>query len=321
MTSKEMVAAEAQRQQSLIAALWSADSKALAIAARSLPCQNQAVAAERGLQAYRANAHAHAARALQAACPTVSALIGEQDFAHLAVEHWLACPPRRGDLAQWGASLGDWLDQHPQLADWPYLGDCARLDWACHVAASAADAHFDAGSLSLLADTDPAHLRLVLKPGVAVVVSAWPIVSIREAHAHPEGSAERDLALAQARDALHDGRAENALVARAAFDVSVTAIDAATARWTNELNPGCSLAEALDAIALDSTEESRDASQPRMPQDRGFDFGAWLAMAITTGWLHQVIGLDTGGDASTDAVPEASPVGSSNDSAFGSTTH
>jgi hypothetical protein len=286
-----MTGAEALRQQALVAALWSTDAAALELAARGLPCQSHRVPALRGLKAYRANAQAHGARALQSAYPTVSALIGEDDFAHLAVEHWLACPALRGDLAQWGAGLGDWLEQHPQLSAWPYLGDCARLDWLCQVARSAADASLDADSLSLLADTDPARLRIVLQPSVAVVASVWPVVSIRAAHAHPLGSADRDRALAAARADVQDERAENALVARMGVEVSVVAVDATTARWTRELQAGRSLAAALDALAQGVCADLSDSSKPDRPHDAVFDFGGWLATAITSGWLHEVVDI------------------------------
>lgn len=299
-----MTNSEALRQRSLIAALWSPDAKSLEIAASGLSCQSQPVPVERGLQAYRANAHAHAVRALQAAFPTVQALIGADDFAHLAVAHWLACPPHRGDLAQWGAGLGDFLERHPQLSDWPYLGDCARLDWACHLAASAADASLDAGSLSLLADGDPARLRLVLTPGVALVTSVWPVVAIRLAHAHPEGSAERDQALAAAGQALQAQQAENALVSRQGMSVSVVAVDTATARWTRELLAGRTLVGALDALATADGVHGIDTDESREPTDAGFDFGAWLATAITSGWLHQVVDLSSSDGADRGAVSD-----------------
>jgi hypothetical protein len=308
-----MTSGEVRRQQSLIAALWSPDAAALARAASGLPCQSQPVPVLRGLQAYRGNAQAHAARALKSAYPTVDALVGADDFAHLAAAHWLACPPQRGDLAQWGAGLGDWLEQHPQLSGWPYLGDCARLDWACHVAASAADARLDADSLALLSDTDPAHLRLVLRPGLAIVTSAWPVASIHAAHAHIEGSAERDRALDAARMAIHEQRAENALVSRNGSKVSVAAADAATARWTRELLAGRTLAAALDAVVCDGNLHGNDTVEPGEANDAGFDFGSWLAMAITSGWLHRVVDVVGGVDGGLCAHGEARQRNSVND--------
>ena len=119
------VVSEAERQRRLMSQLLAARADAT-----GLPTRESGARALRGLQAYRANADASAARALGTAFPTVHALVGDEDFEHLAREFWRAAPPQRGDLGEWGADFAAWLSEHPQLADWPYLGDCARLDWA-----------------------------------------------------------------------------------------------------------------------------------------------------------------------------------------------
>src|SRR5204863_65107 len=88
---------ETERQRRLLERLLAA-----APDAESLALHQRGPRALRGLQAYRANADASAARALATAFPTVQQLVGEQDFARLARDHWRACPPQRGDLGEWG---------------------------------------------------------------------------------------------------------------------------------------------------------------------------------------------------------------------------
>lgn len=265
-------AAEAERQHSLLAALWSADSSA----SGDLPCREGPVSVARGLSAYRANAGANAARALEAAFPTVQALIGADDFRRLARDHWLQTAPVCGDLAEWGGALGCWLDEHPALADWRYLGDCARLDWAVHRCERAADAVLDAESIARLGDTDPQFLHFLFRPGVAVLRSHWPVVMLHEAHRQ----ADLAPALASLREALALGVGESALVARApgSWRTQVHRIDAATATWTEHLLAGASLADALSAV--DAASDGTDGP--------AFDLATWLAMALREGWLKGI---------------------------------
>ena len=168
---------EAQRQQRLLYTLWQqAPEVALSAWLGDAP-ERQA----RGLRAYRANAQATAARALAAAFPTVAALLGDETFNAVAARHWQLHPPERGDLAQFGTAFTSALADDPQLSDLPYLADVARLDWAVHHCAMAADAPGTVAGLALLADTDPAELRLMLWPGLGLLSSAWPVVSIWQA--------------------------------------------------------------------------------------------------------------------------------------------
>ena len=70
----------------------------------------------RGLKVYQTNGHMLAERALQAAYPVVVQLIGEESLAGLARAFWHAHPPQRGDLAQWGAELPEFV--RPPANNW-----------------------------------------------------------------------------------------------------------------------------------------------------------------------------------------------------------
>ena len=209
-----------------------------------------------GLAAYRANAGALAERALAAAYPTVQQLLGEDSFAALARGLWRRHPPLAGDIALWGAALPAFIADAESLASEPFLPDLARLEWAVHEAERAADAVAPRG-LELLADADPAALRLCLAPGTAIVSSAHPVATIWHAHRSRAGDRFDAVRAAFAADV-----GEQVLVARQGWKATVTALAADEARCTTALLAGHSLAAAL--------------------QEAGarFDFEAWRIKAL-----------------------------------------
>lgn len=221
---------------------------------------------DRGLSAYRSNGHALAERALQAAYPVVAAVLGDDGFAMLARALWHRHPPQRGDLALWGEALADTVQDDLQLAELPWLADVARVEWALHRAASDTDRWPDPGSFALLQTQDPGGVRLVPAPGLTLVHSPWPVVSIVNAHLHAEPPLE------EAWRRCHGGVHETALVWRQGFRPCVQAIPPADAALLAGIRDGSSLAQALDAAcaAADTTGST-------------FDFGTWLAAAVQDG--------------------------------------
>ena len=260
-------ATEAQRQQALLAALWQPADGAV-----PPELQQTGERAARGLAAYRANAGALAERALGAVFSTVQAMLGADDFKQLAREYWRARPPERGDVGEWGGDFPDWLEAHKAFAEWPYLGDCARLDLAVHRCERAAEAQFDAASFGLLEAVDPAQLSIALMPGTVALESAWPLATIHRAHREQDPEAAQ-VAFAGVRAALQAQRSEPVLVQRAGWRAQVHAVDAATLAWTQRLLGGASLATALEQAG------------------EGFDFTAWLAWALREGAVKEVLHL------------------------------
>jgi hypothetical protein len=195
---------------------------------------------ERGLQAYRANAGALAERALAAAFPTLLQLLGEESFAALARAFWRRQPPSCGDIAEWGGALPAFIEADAQLADEPYLGDVARLEWAVHQAERAADGAAAPEGLALMAEQDPAELFLRLQPGTAVLGSAHPIVTIWQAH-----RSDAPDRFAAVREAFAAGWGEAAWVGRRDWKVEVRRLDEAGARFTAALLAGRPLGAAL----------------------------------------------------------------------------
>lgn len=219
---------------------------------------------KRGLQAYRANAHALAARALQAPYPVIEQMLGSEVFAMLARDLWHDHPPRLGDLAQWGGVLAAWMQQAPALAELitehPYLYDVACTEWALHQCATAPDTSLDAASFALLTSHEAWQVHLRMAPGAQVVPSAYPVASIVLAHSAGEASVANALHHLSQQNA-----AETALVWRQGYVPQVRALANTEVAFVSAAVTGLSLQAALDAAHAD------------------FDFSAWLSIHVHSG--------------------------------------
>lgn len=266
---------ELARQQALLRALWRQgdlpDGMAALAAASDGREAGLAVSGgrEAGLAVYRANAGAHAERALASACPTLAALVGDEALAGLARALWQACPPTRGDLAAFALAAPGFIAGDAQLADWPYLADVARLDLAVQAIERAADAPAQPEGLPLLAERDPVALWLRPRPGLALLRSRWPIASIWQAHQTPDP--------ANAVAALDLQQAEAALVWRKGWRGAVALLDEPQAAFTDAVLGGASLGAALDVASPD------------------LDFTAWLTQALQQQWFVAVEAPAPGG--------------------------
>lgn len=253
---------EAERQQLLLRTLW---RDAPADALQGWLREARTGANRAGLAAYRANAGAIAERALAGAFPTVAALVGDDSFAGLARDFWQRHPPVRGDLGEWGAALPAFISGIAALESEAYLADSARLDWLVHQASRAADGPDAAPALNALAEHAPEALHLALRPGCAVLTSAYPVAAIWQAHQHAG-----DDRFAAVREAFAAARAEMAFIWRDGFAVRVEALEAPAGAFSAAVLRGESLAAALDAAG------------------EQFAFDHWLLQALQQRWLVAV---------------------------------
>lgn len=182
--------------------------------------------AERRLAIYRANVAAGSARALGAAYPVVRQVVGDEFFDALARAHLAAHPSTGGDLHDYGAGFGAFVDAFPHTRSLPYLGDLARLEWAVHRAYGAADAPpLDAGALAAVPPARQGGLRFVLAAGCAVIESAHPVLRIWQIHQPGfEGEFGVDF-----------GVGERALVGREGLRVGASALTAGEAAFVRAL--------------------------------------------------------------------------------------
>ena len=192
---------------------------------------------------YRNNVAASLSQALATRFPVIRKLVGESYFAALAQTYAQAERPASPVLAEWGAGFAGFLDRFAPVANWPYLGDVARIEYARGRAFHAADAPPVAPAV--LAAADPGRVRLVLHPSVILLRLAHPAVSIWLRH-QP----------ATAGTPVQTGP-QTALVLRdPAFDVQVHAVGPGDAALIGGLAAGQTLA--LAALAADQAQPGHD---------------------------------------------------------------
>ena len=228
---------------------------------------------DEGFDAYARNMRGGAARALAAALPTVVQLLGEAWFEHCATAYWQAEPPAQGVWSAWGAGFASWFTRtNPQdaAAQYPYMADIARLDWAMHCAELAADLPADASTWVLLSSEAPEQIGIGFCPSTAVIQSAYPIHAIWARHQSKEHQ-DQDAA---ARVAA--GKPESVIIWRQGWRAQCDCVSAPFARFTQALLENRSL-----AVALDTTSDAD-----------GFDFEYWLNAGLGVeagqGWFKFV---------------------------------
>jgi uncharacterized protein (UPF0276 family) len=216
---------------------------------------------------YRGNLGAHWSRALSSAYPVLRRLVGDEFFDALARVYGRAHPAHDPDLNRFGAALPDFLGGFAPAADYPYLPDVARLEWAVHEAWFAADADGPPAPLAGVSPDVFEAARAVLHPSLRLHASPWATVALWRAH-QDGGPAFPDVLTVDTR----------ALVWRPRGDVIVDAIGAPDYAALACLARGGTFGMALDA-AFDL--------------DGGFDVAAHLRR-----WLDGqiVTAIVTGGD-------------------------
>lgn len=252
-------ASPAEQQTLMLAALLGRQP----MAALQAVLQNGATArAKRGMAVYQANAAVLAERTLSSTFPVLAQLIGSESFEPLARHFWRQHPPLQGDMGQWGELLAAFVDAASQLADEPYLGDVARIEWALHSSGGAPDAVLNAASFSLLSDDSSEPVSLAISPGGYTLASRYPVASIVNAHAGGPTT------LGSAAELLRRGVGEHTLVWRQGFKPRVRFSSAAEHALVNGL---------LQCLSLDA------AISLALAQNPAFDFNEWLGQAVQTG--------------------------------------
>lgn len=249
-----------------LAELQEGFGRALADAAATAP--DMVVDAAR-LAVYRGNLAENWRRALANAYPVVEQLVGAEFFGGLARAYGKAHPSQDPDLNRFGARFAVFLDGFAPVADLPWLGDMARLEWALHLAWQAPDVAPLA--VEALAGWDPARLadaRLILHPACALLYSRWAVAQLWLAHQ------ENGPAFPETLDAPC-----HALLTRRGWQGEVTAIGRADYLALSRLAAGDSIAAALDAALADAEERGEDLPEVGAMLRRWFGLGAVAAIA------------------------------------------
>ena len=163
-----------------------------------------AAAAER-MAIYRRTITSNYRNALGATYPVLKRLVGLPFFNAVVDAYVEAEPSRSGDLNVYGNTFGDFLAHYAPAAEWPYLPDVARLEWAIDEANRAPDASAapDAvlGALTVLPADQLPGLTFALDPSCRLIASSFPILRIWRAN-QPDHASEAKIDWGAGRDHL-----------------------------------------------------------------------------------------------------------------------
>jgi uncharacterized protein (UPF0276 family) len=246
----------AGQQQAFAAAMFAPE------AAAPLLAQLKGDTAEQGLALYRGNLSATWDKALSAAYPVLRQLVGDEFFSALTRAYGMENPSGDPDLNRFGATFAPFLDDFEHVAEYPYLPDMARLEWALHRAHFAGDANgLGADALGELTPAQLEAARFTLHPACTLLASNWAVVALWQAHQPGSGV---DFPAAMAAPAL-------ALVARPHWKAELVPLDQAAHAALGVLAAGDNFGAALDAA---------------FEFDQAFDVAAhlqrWLHLAVLT---------------------------------------
>ena len=197
---------------------------------------------ERRFDVYRNNVFVSLIEALAIRFPVCQTLVGDEFFRAMTRVYIALSPPRSPLLMKYGDDLGDFIDTFPPARSVPYLSDMARLEAARTRAYHAADAKpLSVEELASLSSCAWSQTRVVLHSSVEIIRSPYPIVTIWEAHADPDGA-----------QAIDGSVAEDALVIRPDLDVEIHRLPASGAVFVSMLLHDATFREAADeAVAAD----------------------------------------------------------------------
>jgi hypothetical protein len=149
---------------------------------------SEVLSAQDRLTIYRGSILGGITTALMGIFPVCLKLVGEQFFTHMVAGYLRKYPSGSPDLGDYGANLGDYLDDFITSRDSTqqlvYLPDSARLEWLWHQAFNAGGvegAQSQSQSLEELAlidDEQQGNIIFKLDPSIGVMESAYPVDEI-----------------------------------------------------------------------------------------------------------------------------------------------
>jgi hypothetical protein len=152
---------------------------------------------ERRVQVYRNNYRINLGEALAAVFPVTQRLVGEAFFQQTARDYLTATGSTSGDIHRYGDGFPAYLAHLPALAEYPYLGDVARLEWAYHcVFHTAIAGPLDLAALRGVAPADYPSLRFAFQPAARLIASDFPVLRIWQVNLD-EWTGDRDVRLDQ----------------------------------------------------------------------------------------------------------------------------
>jgi len=169
----------ASTQQLFAGALFVPEYQDLALA----HCKGEREVMQHRFALYRGNLTATWAKTLSHAYPVLVLLVGQEFFDALARAYGVQHPSDNGDLNLFGRHFAPFLANFPPVAEFPYLPDMARLEWALHRAHHAAAATgVSAAEFAACTPEDIETRHLQLHPACHLLQFEWPAVALWQAH-------------------------------------------------------------------------------------------------------------------------------------------
>ncbi len=219
----------------------------------------------RRLAVYRNNVVASLIDALADTFPVVQELVGAAFFRAMAGVFVRQAPPRSRIMAYYGSGFPEFIEGFEPARSLPYLADMARLELARVLAYHAADAEAVSSEVvgfALASGERIGELRFVCHPSLAVLRSAYAVVSLWAAHQD-----------ASELCAIDTDQAEDALVVGQHLDVVVL-----------RLPPGA----AAFIAAIQRGDGLGDAASTALGAAAAFDLSASLALLLSHGALSSI---------------------------------
>ncbi|GGE34213.1 DUF2063 domain-containing protein [Primorskyibacter flagellatus] len=200
--------------------------------------------AGRRFSVYRNNVAVGLTEALIDGFPACHALLGDEMFRAMAGAFLRAHPPASPVMARFGEALPEFMDAAPQLSKMRWIGDVARLECALRQSYHAADGTpLSPEDLAAIPPEALGDTRFGLVPSVRVLLSDWPVLSIRRRALDP--------AAPQAQPG-----AEDVLILRPVYDPEPHLMTRGDLPFVESLRRGATLAEAA-ASAGDDYDPTR----------------------------------------------------------------
>jgi hypothetical protein len=186
---------------------------------------------------YRNNVTVGLVRVMESNFPVVRRLLGDEYFAGFVREFIQKHPPRSPLMFEYGAEFAAYLEAEPDLSDYPYLGDVARLEQQVRISYHEADADcLSPQELTSIAQDDLAQTCFAPHPAMAIIASRFAVHSIYRANRGSQSEPVANLAEPQA-----------VLVTRPKFEVELQKLNPAQSAFFNALAAGQPLSDAADA--------------------------------------------------------------------------
>lgn len=223
-----------------------------------------------GIHIYRRNLFANAQQALSISFPTLFELLDSDVSEHICHQFLKSSPPTQGDWTQWGAKLASFIKTTNIAYQYPYLADCAALDWFVHCALHGVDQTFEQSSLQLLGNCEPEQIFITFNYNVKLLETKYPLTDIFQAH-HDVDEQQRKLSMNNAQKALAEPpKEQTVMVYRPEFQPKVTTLMPDEGVFMRSLMSGQSLADALNLVS----------------DSKHFSFESWLLKAIERNLIY-----------------------------------